>query len=223
VHRPRARLDLELTATDVDVPTDCVVNFDNIHTIPRSDFRRQSVKLEPARLAQDSRRHRCCDSSSSPSNRGQRDSIDHTGTGEVARPRHRESPPVVTRRTSADLLQVALLPSTRPITSGSSGLLPCPRTPAWARELAAILPAALMRSGSAAAVAHSWCQIQLDDHVCHAYGFAAPHTQALHERTTFADPDVDLPSRNPLQPRSAAAGGTSTHTVQVGSPAVAVS
>jgi hypothetical protein len=58
VHRPRARLDLELTATDDGVSTDCVVNFDNIHTIPRSDFRRQSVKLEPARLAQDSRRHR---------------------------------------------------------------------------------------------------------------------------------------------------------------------
>lgn len=44
--------ELELTATSDGVPTDCVVNFDNIHTIPRSAFRRQVVKLEPVRLAQ---------------------------------------------------------------------------------------------------------------------------------------------------------------------------
>ena len=44
--------ELELTATDDGVPTDCVVNFDNIHTIPRGAFRRQVVKLEPPRLAQ---------------------------------------------------------------------------------------------------------------------------------------------------------------------------
>jgi len=44
--------ELELTASDDGVPTDCVVNFDNIHTIPRSAFRRQVIKLEPPRLAQ---------------------------------------------------------------------------------------------------------------------------------------------------------------------------
>ena len=44
--------ELELTATDDGVPTDCVVNFDNIHTIPRNAFRRHVVKLEPTRLAQ---------------------------------------------------------------------------------------------------------------------------------------------------------------------------
>ncbi len=43
--------ELELTPDD-GVPTDCVVNFDNIHTIPRLALRRQITKLEPARLAQ---------------------------------------------------------------------------------------------------------------------------------------------------------------------------
>ena len=43
--------ELELTATDDGVPTDCVVNFDNIHTIPRGAFRRPIVKLGPPRLA----------------------------------------------------------------------------------------------------------------------------------------------------------------------------
>ncbi len=32
--------ELELTARADGVPTDCVVNFDNIHTIPRDVFRR---------------------------------------------------------------------------------------------------------------------------------------------------------------------------------------
>jgi len=50
--------ELELTATDDGVPTDCVVNFDNIHTIPRDAFRRHVVKLEPLRLAQVCRRLR---------------------------------------------------------------------------------------------------------------------------------------------------------------------
>jgi len=44
--------ELELTATADGVPTDCVVNFDNVHTIPRDAFRRQVVQLEPRRLAQ---------------------------------------------------------------------------------------------------------------------------------------------------------------------------
>jgi mRNA interferase MazF len=44
--------ELELTATEDGVPTDCVVNFDNVHTIPRSSFRRHIASLEPPRLAQ---------------------------------------------------------------------------------------------------------------------------------------------------------------------------
>ena len=44
--------ELELTAADDGVPTDCVVNFDNIHTIRRDALRRHIVKLEPLRLAQ---------------------------------------------------------------------------------------------------------------------------------------------------------------------------
>lgn len=44
--------ELELTASGDGVPTDCVVNFDNIHTIPRDVFRRRLSALGPARLAQ---------------------------------------------------------------------------------------------------------------------------------------------------------------------------
>jgi len=44
--------ELELTATDDGVPTDCVVNFDNIHTVPRQRFRRPVATLSPARMAQ---------------------------------------------------------------------------------------------------------------------------------------------------------------------------
>lgn len=44
--------ELELTATDDEVPSDCVVNFDNIHTVPRSDFRRRITRLSPVRLHQ---------------------------------------------------------------------------------------------------------------------------------------------------------------------------
>lgn len=43
--------ELALTADD-GVPTDCVVNFDNIHTIPRTAFRRQVTKLTAPRRAQ---------------------------------------------------------------------------------------------------------------------------------------------------------------------------
>jgi mRNA interferase MazF len=43
--------ELELT-TDDGVPTASVVNFDNIHTIPRERFRRRVAKLSPARLAE---------------------------------------------------------------------------------------------------------------------------------------------------------------------------
>jgi mRNA interferase MazF len=44
--------ELELTASDDGLPSDCVVNFDNIHTIPRDAFRRVIVQLSPPRLAQ---------------------------------------------------------------------------------------------------------------------------------------------------------------------------
>ena len=42
----------ELALTPADgVPTDCVVNFDNIHTIPRTTFRRHVTTLPPHRMA----------------------------------------------------------------------------------------------------------------------------------------------------------------------------
>ena len=44
--------ELELRAGDDRVPTDCVVNFDNIHTLPRKSFRRQVTTLTPARMAE---------------------------------------------------------------------------------------------------------------------------------------------------------------------------
>jgi mRNA interferase MazF len=44
--------ELELTAADDQVPTDCVVNFDNLHTLPRTAFRRRITRLSPARLHQ---------------------------------------------------------------------------------------------------------------------------------------------------------------------------
>lgn len=44
--------ELELTPKDDGVPSDCVVNFDNIHTIPRASFRRQVTALSPARMAE---------------------------------------------------------------------------------------------------------------------------------------------------------------------------
>lgn len=44
--------ELELTP-DVDgVPTECVVNFDNLHTLPRSSFRQRIAGLGGARLAE---------------------------------------------------------------------------------------------------------------------------------------------------------------------------
>lgn len=33
------------------VPTQCVVNFDNLHTVPRSAFRRRVTSLPPPRMA----------------------------------------------------------------------------------------------------------------------------------------------------------------------------
>ena len=48
--------ELELTATDDGVPTDCIVNFENIHTIRRDSFRRLVATLSPGRLAEASQR-----------------------------------------------------------------------------------------------------------------------------------------------------------------------
>ena len=44
--------ELDLTPADDGVPTDCVVNFDNVHTIPRDALRRRVTTLSPARMAQ---------------------------------------------------------------------------------------------------------------------------------------------------------------------------
>jgi mRNA interferase MazF len=44
--------ELELTAAGDGVPSDCVVNFDNIHTLPRSVFRRPVSTLSSKRMAQ---------------------------------------------------------------------------------------------------------------------------------------------------------------------------
>jgi mRNA interferase MazF len=44
--------ELVLTAAREGVPSDCVVNFDNVHTIPRSVFRRRVVALSAPRMAE---------------------------------------------------------------------------------------------------------------------------------------------------------------------------
>ncbi len=44
--------ELDLTTNEDHVPTDCVVNFDNLHTLPRHTFRRKVTTLSPARMAQ---------------------------------------------------------------------------------------------------------------------------------------------------------------------------
>jgi mRNA interferase MazF len=43
--------EMVLTAAD-GVPSDCVVNFDNVHTLTRSTFRRQVTQLSARRMAQ---------------------------------------------------------------------------------------------------------------------------------------------------------------------------
>lgn len=42
--------ELELTPARDGVPTDCVVNFDNLHTLPRGAFRRHIATLAPPRM-----------------------------------------------------------------------------------------------------------------------------------------------------------------------------
>jgi mRNA interferase MazF len=44
--------ELNLSPEADGVPTDCVVNFDNVHTLPREVFRRQVARLSPSRLAE---------------------------------------------------------------------------------------------------------------------------------------------------------------------------
>ncbi|PQM48994.1 putative endoribonuclease MazF2 [Mycobacterium talmoniae] len=44
--------ELELTTAEDGVPSDCVVNFDNIHTLPRTAFRRRIIRLSSTRMYQ---------------------------------------------------------------------------------------------------------------------------------------------------------------------------
>ena len=44
--------ELVLTPADDGVPSECVVNLDNVHTLPRQSFRRRVTALAPARMAQ---------------------------------------------------------------------------------------------------------------------------------------------------------------------------
>lgn len=51
--RTRRGLASELVLTPADgVPTESVVNFDNVHTISRDTFRRRVTALPPARMAE---------------------------------------------------------------------------------------------------------------------------------------------------------------------------
>lgn len=43
--------ELELTPQHDGVPTPCVANFDNLHTLPREAFRRRVTVLPAARMA----------------------------------------------------------------------------------------------------------------------------------------------------------------------------
>jgi len=42
--------ELVLTTVKDNVPSDCVVSFDNLHTLPRSAFRRRLTTLSAARM-----------------------------------------------------------------------------------------------------------------------------------------------------------------------------
>jgi len=44
--------ELALTRADDGVPSDCVVNFDNLHTLPRDAFRRPIATLSLGRMRQ---------------------------------------------------------------------------------------------------------------------------------------------------------------------------
>ena len=45
------RSELELTVAHDGVPSDCVVSFDNLHTLPRAAFRRHLTTLGAPRMA----------------------------------------------------------------------------------------------------------------------------------------------------------------------------
>jgi mRNA interferase MazF len=44
--------ELDLSAADDGLPSDCVANFDNLHTVPRTSFRRLVASLSARRMAQ---------------------------------------------------------------------------------------------------------------------------------------------------------------------------
>ncbi len=44
--------ELVLTPAEDGVPSDCVVNFDNLHTLPQETFRRRVTALSSPRMAQ---------------------------------------------------------------------------------------------------------------------------------------------------------------------------
>jgi mRNA interferase MazF len=44
--------ELALTASEDGLPSDCVANFDNLHTLPRAVFRRQIATLKARRMAE---------------------------------------------------------------------------------------------------------------------------------------------------------------------------
>ncbi len=44
--------ELLLTAAEDGVPSDCFVNFDNVHTLPRETLRRRVTSLSAPRMAQ---------------------------------------------------------------------------------------------------------------------------------------------------------------------------
>jgi mRNA interferase MazF len=44
--------ELLLTLSEDGVPSDCVVNFDNLHTLPRETFRRRVIALSHRRMVQ---------------------------------------------------------------------------------------------------------------------------------------------------------------------------
>jgi len=44
--------ELELNPDEDGVPSDCVVNFDNLHTLPKDVFRRRVATLSAARMCQ---------------------------------------------------------------------------------------------------------------------------------------------------------------------------
>lgn len=50
--------EMQLTAERDGVPTDCFVNFDNVHTIPREALRQPIVRLRPERLGEAGQRLR---------------------------------------------------------------------------------------------------------------------------------------------------------------------